>query len=362
MTFCSKLIISNTGMIIGNKIWLCSDAIGVLLCIDLPSSTLEEFYCIPEASQRSQAVGGMIKNEDDLYLIPYNMEYLVRFTISNKTFRVIDIINDETKKVNYKYARGFLYNDKLFLIGQQGSQNILVYDVVTERVIKTIDYRKLIKDEEFVWINNLSTYVIEDNYAYLNVMGIGAILSINLDTYHTELLKIDSSELKDGVMALTECGDGTIAVSGVHGEIALWNPSNNSIEKYCKGDCNGGYQLLISIENKIICIPLYETEIDVIEKNKKKNIHVEYKNKENIKWKYRFTDKYKDIIVIQSGYSGEFYFVDYQHGEAENIDLMISEEIGKRIYKIAIEEMPISTEGERLNLSGFLNGLTLEDN
>lgn len=353
---CQNMLSGHSGAIVENNLWLCMDKIGLLARIDLDTRNVVSFFQIPENLLTEQAVGDCISNGEYLYLIPYNMELLYKFDVKKMRFEGIDVIKEhEKKKMKYKYGKSLTYNNKIVLFGQQGMENILVYDLEMGVVIAEIDYPSNKMNKRFEWINNFSDVAIIDNTCYINVVGMNAIMSVNLSDFSISYIYIDCKEFDNGIISLVDAGNGKLWIAGKEGDIGLWSPQTG-VERLLVSGRGIPYEHIINSNNGIICIPLYETTIYKFDESGRcETAGVFYKNSNKIRWKFRFSGVFNNEIILQSGLDGSFYSIDINNLSVKMWECNASEDMEKEFMNYLLGTNKILNENESISLDKYID-------
>lgn len=315
-------------------LWMVTAFTSCLLKIDLKTGMVMEVYSLPVDEIKNYAVIDMKCFDDFIYMVPYNSDKLICFSIGEGKFIQMELpITEEEKKQPKKFSKILNHNSSLYFIGQ--NINVIIkYDLQTQHM-KRIDGFSDIKN----WMA-VDAIVVGDKL-YVPLVGENAVIRLSTKDDAWEKIVIQNG-ISDGFEVIAE-NEGTLILTDKKGNIIFYNLENMNVEtKNLEGQFNGSqrYRKIVCYKGKEFYLPNRNEEIKVRdEEGNVRKLSYNYPLLECFNaieyMKFQMILAYDNLILFQARTTGDVFEINMDTEEIQIFEIHLSDVLKEKILEFS---------------------------
>lgn len=333
-----------------NIIWMVSNRNAVLLKLDLNIGQIIEAYKIPYERELEYGYISIIKNENSLFIFPYNAKNMIVFNVFLKSFSVIEMpLEEKYKNINGKIRSVCKYRNYLYIVGAS-LPNVYEYDINKGGFRKVYEVDN---EDRFT----IAESVLKDGILYVPESERNIIHKIDVCNRNVKDLHFENSDT-EGVTAIT-CHDNKIYFATRSGNIYRLNGKEEFND--C-GKVSDDYIYRINAyDSNLLFFELFKGNVILLDLGKKQRYVLNCeKDQEEMKFKgskIEMVVRKDNELIYQKRMTGELYRINLLQNEITKIDVMINEDIKDKLVKFELEGNSTIKEGEHISLLDFLDNI-----
>ena len=212
-----------------DKIWCCGNKQNTLYEIGRDTHTIKALAEFDESEiHKDKMYRSLIHINNKLVLIPFSADKIGIYDLNANQLEYEEINmhwadrSDQMWK-NKKFRKAFSYGNKVYLLGYHYPA-IIQYDIAQRTLKYHTDWLDLLEIEKPDYRGYINDYILKENQVYLFMGSCPLILKINIDTWKTETIKVNTS-LKGFGGAVSDGGNfWTVGRGSTNNKLLKINP------------------------------------------------------------------------------------------------------------------------------------------